>query len=844
MSELEQVTITINEQEVSAPKGALLIDVATDLGIEIPVFCSHPKLDPVACCRQCLVEFDGPRGTMLNTACNAPVMDGMVVRTNTEAVKAAQEANLGFILLHHPLDCPICDKGGECPLQDMTMRFGPGISQLVEPKRRARKNYAISDTIVLDQERCVICWRCVRYLEEWEEKPQLGLFARGGDTVIDVQPGQCVDAKTSGNIIDICPVGALTNHTSRFQYRPWQVQRTASISLHDPMGNNISLDTRNDTEVRRILGRENMSVNDQFITDKDRFCFHWVQHPDRLTRPLVRRGAGRPLAETTWDEALAFVAEKLEAARPGATGLIGSAKLSNESNYLLQRLAREVLHTNNVDHRQGGDVQTGVTGLPALTHLMQPQHGPKPAADVVFLFGLDPSEEIPMLDVHLKRAVSRGGLRLLVAHPRKIESALRAEAAVQYLPGDELALVQAMAGHILAHRDTAVEAHAGWHNLQEAQAGAPSETVRSIALALDQCAHGVIICGPEIGHQGNGQAVREALRHLAALTGHAARLSFVGLDANSQGCRDMGVLPTSLPGGFDLDDKTARQRLAALWGTPLPTETGRTYVSMLEAAGQSIRTLYVMGADPAAENARWAKNLSNLDLLVVQELFLTATAERADVVLPAVSWVETDGTFTNLDRRVQRGPKAIGNPASAAAPDWNILDHVAARLDHDWHYRSVRDITGELGQAIPAYAGIAWDRLGESGWQRQADANPPLSAEVPMSEPISPPGKNALRLYRGRLFYDAGRMCALTPEIQNMIPDDFLAVHPEDLTARRLEDGTTVTVTSSHGAVVVPVRSDTSVAVGSVWLPESLRDTAVGTVLNGSYWEWVTLAAV
>ncbi len=843
MSELAQVTLTINEQEVSAPKGALLIDVATQLGIEIPVFCSHPKLDPVACCRQCLVEFDGPRGTMLNTACNAPVMDGMVVRTNTAAVKAAQEANLGFILLHHPLDCPICDKGGECPLQDMTLRFGPEISRLVEPKRRALKNYAISDTIVLDQERCVICWRCVRYLEEWEEKPQLGLFERGGDTVIDVQPGQCVDAKTSGNIIDICPVGALTNRTARFQYRPWQVQRTASISLHDPMGNNISLDTRNDTEVRRILGRENMAVNDQFITDKDRFCFHWVQHPDRLTKPLVRRGAGRSLTETTWDDALTFVAERLRAAQPHATGLIGSAKLSNESNYLLQRLAREVLHTNNVDHRQGGDVQTGVTGLPDLTHVMQPQYGPRPAADVILLFGLDPSEEIPMLDVHLKRAVSRGGLRLLVAHPRKIESTARAETSVQYLPGDELALVQAMVQQVLAHRASAGAAPAPASNTPDGASGPYSTAAQAIGLALDQCEHGIIMCGPDIGYQRNGRDVRDALQHLAALTGHAARLSFVGLDANSQGCRDMGVVPTCLPGGCALDDPAARQRLAALWNAPLPTETGQTYGAMLEAAGQAIRTLYVMGADPAAENDRWARNLSQLDFLVVQDLFLTPTAERANVVLPAVSWVETDGTFTNLDRRVQRGPQAIGNPASAAAPDWNILDHVAARLGHDWHYGSVRDITRELGQAIPAYAGLTWDSLGTVGRQRQAPAMLPVAPELPMSPPASSPAEPALRLYRGRLFYDAGRMCILTPEIQGMVSEDFLAVHPADLAVHRLEDGATVTVTSQHGTVAVPVKANACIAPGSVWLPESLRHTAVGTVLNGSYWEWVTLSA-
>lgn len=842
MSETEQVNITINEQAVTAPKGALLIDVATDLGIEIPVFCSHPKLDPVACCRQCLVEFDGPRGTMLNTACNAPVMEGMVVRTNTDAVKAAQEANLGFILLHHPLDCPICDKGGECPLQDMTMRFGPGVSQLVEPKRHANKNYAISDTIVLDQERCVVCWRCVRYLEEWEEKPQLGLFERGGDTVIDIQPGQCVDAKTSGNIIDICPVGALTNHTSRFQYRPWQVKRTASISLHDPMGNNISLDTRNDNEVRRILGRENMLVNDQFITDKDRFCFHWAQHPDRLSRPLVRKGDALQLVEATWDEALTLVAEKLQAALPQSVGLIGSPKLSNESNYLLQRLARECLGTNNVDHRQGGDVRTGINGLPNLGNLMAPQGGPKPAADVVFLMGLDPSEEIPMLDVHLKRAISRGGMRLFVAHPRKTESMERAETSMQYLPGEELALVHSMAFHILAHRDSPVPGYEAWEQEPNTSSSFQFQPTMDIGLALDRSENAVIVCGPDLGHQDSGQELREALMHLASLTGHAERLSFIGLDANSQGCRDMGVVPQSLPGGFDLGDNGARSRLTTLWNAQLPTEEGQTYSSMLEAAGKSIRALYIMGADPASENSRWANTLDDLDFLVVQDLFLTATAEKADVVLPAVSWVETDGTFTNMDRRVQRGPKAIVNTASSAAPDWNILDHVASRLGFPWSYRSVQDITNEIGKAIPDYQEITWEELGEEGKQREASSLTHLSEELPVPAQCSPPEKDAIRLFRGRLFYDAGRLCSLTPEVQNMIPEDFLAVNPKDLAERGLADEQAIRVTSSYGSLSVPAKADASITPGSVWLPESLKNAAVGTLLNGNYWEWVTLS--
>ena len=266
-SKPELVTLTIDDQTVSVPPGTLIVDAAQALNIEIPVFCSHPKLDPVACCRMCLVEVTGPRGPQLMTACSVPVSEGMVVNTQTEQVKATQEANLAFILMNHPLDCPICDKGGECPLQDQTMRYGPGMSQLVEPKRHKNKDYSISETIVLDQERCITCWRCIRYLQEWEDKPQLGLFERGGETLIDIQPGQPVDAKTSGNIIDICPVGALTNEVARFSYRPWQIEKTPSICTHCSVGCNLRLDTRTH-RLRRIVGRENPQVNDQCYATK------------------------------------------------------------------------------------------------------------------------------------------------------------------------------------------------------------------------------------------------------------------------------------------------------------------------------------------------------------------------------------------------------------------------------------------------------------------------------------------------------------------------------------------------------------------------------------------------
>jgi len=395
------VTLTIDDKQVTVPAGTLVVDAAKAAGIEIPVFCSHPKLDPVGACRMCLVEFVGPRGSKLDTACTVRVSNGMVVRTDSQEVKATREAVLGFILINHPLDCPICDKGGECPLQDQTMEYGPGASQFVEPKRHKQKHYPISDLIMLDQERCILCWRCIRYLEEWEDKPQLGLFERGGETLIDTFPGRPVDAKTSGSIIDICPVGALTNRVDRFRFRPWQLTKTPSICTLCPVGCNLRLDERVH-ELRRIVARENAAVNDEWICDKGRFLHQYVDHPERLASPMVREGG--QLRPVSWEEALDRIIDRLgtiaEAKGADAVGGVAGATISNEAAYLFQKFFRAMVGTNNIDFPTGAAVKVSPTGLSAIADIAK--------SDLIVLVGLDPSEATPVLDLHIKRAARRG----------------------------------------------------------------------------------------------------------------------------------------------------------------------------------------------------------------------------------------------------------------------------------------------------------------------------------------------------------------------------------------------------------------------------------------------------
>jgi len=843
----DSVTLTIDGKDVSVPQGTLVLDAAAKLNIEIPVFCSHPKLDPVACCRMCLVEIEGPRGVMLQTACSVPVRDGMVVHTETEQVKATQEANLAFILLSHPLDCPICDKGGECPLQDQSMRYGPGVSEMVEIKRNKKKHYHISDTIVLDQERCVVCWRCIRYLEEWEDKPQLGLFERGGDTIIDIQPGKPVDAKTGGNIIDICPVGALTNQVSRFGYRPWQVERTPSIDPHFSTGDNIRIDTRTH-EIRRIVGRENMQVNDQWIADKTRFAYEWVNSDQRLTTPLVRKDG--ELQPAPWQEALALVADKLATVKsahgPDAIGAVGSAKLANESNYLLQRFMRQIVGSNNIDHRNGGDVAALPTGMPALADVMKPQYGPDPKIDTVLLFGIDPSEEMPILDLHLKRAARRGGMKLIIAHPRKIELTRYDGPYLGYKPGTEATLLNALtrmaAGDELSDELAEITAGADDTQLQDV-CGVDLEAAKAAAALLAESENALIAYGPMAAAGENGQQVRNGLVNLAMASGHYANLAYWGLDANSQGCRDMGVLPGALPGHATLDDVAARERLENLWGCTLPADAGKSYSEMLDSAGNETKALYIVGANPASERPEWAKKLAHLDFLVVQELFLTETAQLADVVLPAVSWAEGDGTFTNLERRVQRAPKAVTHPQSKAAPDWMILDHLASHMDGHWAYASARGVLEEITAAAPIYAGMAWDNLGDQGLQWNADdvRLEPIyrtcqQADLPAAD------ADSFALVSGTVAYDGGTLFALTEPMHEMAFGPVAALNPADADQLGLADDAPVTVSNAHGSLALTVKLNKQVQPGTIWIPESLPGAPVGTLLNGSGFEYVMIS--
>jgi NADH-quinone oxidoreductase chain G len=802
----------------------------------------------------------------------------MVVRTDSAQVKAVREAVLGFILINHPLDCPICDKGGECPLQDQTMEYGPGASQFVEPKRLKQKHYPISDLIMLDKERCILCWRCIRFLEEWEDKPQLGLFERGGETMIDVFPGQQVDAKTSGSIIDICPVGALTNRVSRFRYRPWELKKTPSICTLCPVGCNLRLDERAH-ELRRIVARENLAVNNEWICDKGRFLHQYVDHPERLRKPMIRDAANGELREASWEEALDRVAHELqnqaECAGARAVGGVASARVSNEAAYLFQKLFRVLVGANNVDFATGSAAHVLPTGLSAITNI--------PKCDLIVLVGFDPSEATPLLDLHIKRAIRRGQAKLVIVNSRKIE--LTRYAGGSYLParpGTEATVLNGLAAAILRRARSASEqagrsrtagappsgaARSGpasfddWAAIRAispdkvaASAGVAPQELQTAAGLLTNAKDPIFIYGSDAAVGERGRATAAALNNLAILLGFSDRQASIGAEGNSQGARDMGLLPDFLPGHLSVKDAAVRERLGKLWGVEPPAEPGLSYRQMLDG---SVQALFVMGDDPAVD-PKIAEKLLKLNFLVVQDMFLTNTAKLADVVLPAASFAEGDGTYTNLERRVQRAPEAI-RAAGESRPDWAILAALADRwmqsapavnlpasgvapdkadwkkkgrkakqgpTPKPWNYANAQAVLEEISRAAPIYADMRWEALGEFGLQwnpSAAAAKPARRVEVVESDPLPELPAGSFWLASGPLLWDSSLLMQYAADqVRRLTPEPLVALNPSDLARFGLAEGNRVTVSSVHGTASLLLKADATVQPGTAWVPAKL----------------------
>ncbi|HXT26650.1 MAG TPA: NADH-quinone oxidoreductase subunit NuoG [Candidatus Eisenbacteria bacterium] len=663
MAEQKLVTLKINDRDVQVSAGTLVIEAAKQIATEVPSFCYYPGLSLQAACRMCLVEVE--KMPKLQTACTLVATDGMVVKTDTAQVKQARKGVLEFLLTNHPLDCPVCDKGGECELQDMVFRYGADTSRFVEEKIH-RPEEKWSEIVYYDAPRCILCFRCVRVCDEGMDVKALGVGMRGANSVIIPNREDHLDCEECGMCIDICPVGALTSGTYRYKTRPWEMEYVPTTCAHCSNGCKTTLGVRNH-EIIRANNRDLSGINGDFLCIKGRFGFDFTKHPDRIKQPMVRKGD--QLFPVSWEEAAQTAAAKLKEihAKHGgdAIGFIGSNRTSNEENYLFQKLARETLGSANIDHHRTADYTGLMTALGENAKdsllLMDQLYRSK----AVLLIGNDPTNQNPLVAWQIRAGLRHFGLKLFLINSKEIKLKRQAAQFVQVAEGQEAAAVRWL--HTEAHLGPALV-----------------EQLTQLKAQLDASPDVAIVFGSEL----SGAAVADLVGFGSKLQGRVRYMALADY-ANSRGAADMGVLSDRGPGYSHA------------------SKTGLNTAQMVEAAQSGkLKALYVVGANPLAHYGTLGYGRGKAELLIVHELFMTETAKQADVIFPAASAYEKDGTVTNTSGEVQRLQKA----AEVMGPRTDfellrILSHQLAKqgLGQAFHYKNPAAVFEEIRKTVPGY---------------------------------------------------------------------------------------------------------------------------------------------
>ncbi len=780
--EQRTIQLTIDGRECRALEGALLVDAAKQNDIEIPYFCYEPKLGhPVGACRMCLVEIEGiPK---LQTSCSTPVKDGMVVHTHTDRVRHAQNAVVEFLLVNHPLDCPVCDKGGECPLQDITFGWGLGRSRFIDPKRHFVKPLALSPLVAIDRERCILCYRCVRFSQEVAEDYQLIFAERGAHTFVTTFDGHPYVAPFSGNIVELCPVGALTSQPYRFRARPWDIESAGGICTLCPSQCNLTFTVR-DEKVLRVLGRDHAEVDDGWLCDKGRFAYQAIHVDERITRPLVRDGG--ELRPVSWERALQTAAGL--ARHTGRVGTLVGGAATNEEGFLLQRLAREALESPDIDSGLGAVRPPQLTRALAAPDL-QATVPDLEFAHTVLVVGCEPLDEAPILDLRIRKGVRRRGVQLAVATARPSALDPGARVVARYAPGEESRFLAELATEL----------------------GGEART--DLARLLRDGGEDVVIVWSE-------RLSAEALPHLLEVS---ARLGLAGREgaglleipggANGRGLREAGVLPASGPGYADIEPQ------------------GRGAADIAEAAANGgITAMHLFQTDPMRDlpdRLSWERALHGAALVVAHASVLTEGLQaHANVIFPAESYAEKDGTVIHPDGRIQRLRMAIAHPGEVRA-GWSVIADIAKRCGLDTGVLTGGMAFRQLVDAVPFYEGLTLDEIGGHGvrWPARpaAEAMPGgelVSERSPRPAPESP-SNGALALGTYRPIWAAPEV-EVSPALHFAIAEQRLELSPEDAQRLGIANGESVEVAQNGTRLRARAAVRSGVPQGSAFLADGL----------------------
>ncbi len=871
----DTVSLTIDDRAVAVPEETTILEAALRIGIEIPRLCKDDRLSPSGACRLCLVEVIGK--PKLHTACSTPVEAGMQIRTSTAEIRKLRKTILEMIIAEHRLACTSCDSNGDCLLQDYAYEYGVNEHRFesLEHKITSMNYTAREKAFVYDPSKCLRCGRCIKMCREVQGVEAIDFHKRSYETIVTTgfhEPLKETACESCGQCLSSCPTGALTPKAAKGKGQAKDLVKVRTTCVYCGVGCQLDLNVhRSRGEIVKVSAATGTVPNDGNTCVKGRFGLDFIHSPKRLTTPMVRKEG--ELTAVSWEEALDYAAERLRAIqeRYGSDAIAGlsSARTTNEENYVMQKFVRAGLGTNNVDHCARLCHASTVAGLARAfgSGAMTNSIAEIKQSGAIFVIGSNTTECHPVIGITIRQAAASGKTKLIVADPREISLARNADIYIQQKPGTDVALINAMMHVILEegleNEDFIAERTEGFdtilpiirkHTPEFAAGicGVPAELIRAAARLYAGAETATIIYSMGITQHTTGTDNVLSLANLAMVTGNVGR-EFAGVNPlrgqnNVQGACDMGALPDVYSGYQKVSDPEVRRKFEAAWNRPLSPEPGQTVVEIINGAAEgSIRGVYIVGENPMLSDpdiAHVEEGLRNLDLLIVQDIFLTETAELADVILPAASFAEKNGTFTNTERRVQRVRKAVESPGEARE-DWKIICALSERLGYPMPYGRAEDIMEEIAALTPIYGGVSYERIEQVGlqWPCSDAAHPGTqflhgkqfsrSGGLAKFHPVSylppkemPDNTYPLVLTTGRMLqhWHTGTMTRKSVVLDDLVPHGRLEIHPEDAQAYGLSEREPASVESRRGRITVPVHITEKIKQGTVFLAFHFRE--------------------
>jgi NADH-quinone oxidoreductase subunit G len=816
-----EVTLTIDGKSVTVPKGTKVVDAAREVDVDIPVFCYHEKIGPLGCCRMCLVEVE--KMPKLMTACTMDVAPDMVVKTTTEKVEEAQKGVLEFTLLNHPLDCPVCDKGGECPLQDNTFKYGPPDTRMEFHRANNAKATPLSPVVTIDRERCIACQRCTAYSERIEQGQGLVMLNRGFHNEVGTFNNEPYDSRFSGNVIDICPVGALTNTEFRFKARTWDLTNADTLCAHCGCNCNITIGTRLN-ELMRVEARPNDAVDDGWICDKGRWGHQFVHSKNKIvTARENTRGTGEPTSfptfphDCTSEQAAARVAETFkkiaEEHGPESVGFIGSPYGTNEENYLYQKLFRQGLGSNNIDHKTYQDTP----GLPVSHYGIEDIE----TSNVVLLIASDPTEELPILDLRIKKAVTGCGTRLVSLNDQKIALDRYSSQSVQYKVGSEALAVDALANGL------AKELGEPTQDVDLTQTGISAEDMKSLVETVRSSMKICVVYNPSALSGDSVARVKRLLKLIAKIPTMECGAIPAAPTTNAVGAMDMGLVPDFYPGGISATDQ---DEIKKQWGEEAPTGKGFSALEMITRAEKGeLKALLIHRSNPVLDfpdGPRVVEAFKNLQLLVVHDMLETETAELAHLVLSSNGPGYDEGTTTNIGGRVQIRKKAFD---TSQAPDWKIINLMLKALGDETDYSKFSDVTEEISQKVSGYQEISRRSLGKLGCERGGIP----SADEEVSDKSHEAGKDgSLRLRVASFLFAHDKILDASSRLAHHFQSSTAYLNEKDANSLGIKNGDTVLLTTDNARLEATASVNGHCQAGGVVVPRVSDEQGVNALIN------------